>query len=188
MNLTCQETRAHTYKGQLRKDTAIAASLQKYLIFAVLACVPDRQRTIRELTVGKTLVKEDGKWLIRHGPKDYKTGWIILYSHALIFNRSFRVLSQKQKTLIGKQYGERPPLMIAEHLYPDLEVRASPALNHIPSQDPTTPCNPASDCRAGSIITEACFHPNMTSSLQGGTALLLQIQPSPKSLQAQPLD
>lgn len=32
--------------------------MQRYLIFAILSCVPDRQRTLRELRVGKTLVKE----------------------------------------------------------------------------------------------------------------------------------
>ena len=51
----------------------------------------DRQRTLRELVLGRTLVKEDGKWLIRHGASDYKT---------------------------GRSYGERPPLVIAESIYP----------------------------------------------------------------------
>ena len=32
--------------------------LQKYLIFAILSCVPDRQRTLRELELGRTLFKE----------------------------------------------------------------------------------------------------------------------------------
>ena len=36
----------------------MAWSLQKYLIFAILSCVPDRQRTLRELELGRTLFKE----------------------------------------------------------------------------------------------------------------------------------
>jgi len=77
-----------------RKD--IAWSLQKYLIFRILASVPDRQRTLRELEVGRTLVQEeDGRWCIRHGPSDYKT---------------------------GRSYGERPPLVIDPTIYPELEI------------------------------------------------------------------
>ncbi|KIZ03806.1 hypothetical protein MNEG_4154 [Monoraphidium neglectum] len=55
----------------------------------------DRQRTLRELQLGRTLVKEDGRWLIRHTAADYKT---------------------------GKLYGQRPPLVIASFLYPELEA------------------------------------------------------------------
>ena len=36
----------------------MAWAVQRYLIFAILSCVPDRQRTLRELSVGRTLVKE----------------------------------------------------------------------------------------------------------------------------------
>ena len=67
-------------RNQHRTDTAIAWSLEKFLIFSILACVPDRQRTIRELEVGRTLVKQfegdngEYRWAIKHGPKDYKTG------------------------------------------------------------------------------------------------------------------
>lgn len=60
--------------GKQRVIKAVAVSVQRYLMFAILACVPDRQRTLRELQVGKTLVKEGDRWIIRHGPKDYKTG------------------------------------------------------------------------------------------------------------------
>ena len=56
-----------------------------------------RQRTLRELRLGSTLIKDEaGRWIIRHGPKDYKT---------------------------GKTYGERPPLVIAPAIFPELEVR-----------------------------------------------------------------
>ena len=55
-----------------------------------------RQRTIRELQVGQTLFKDgQGRWVIRHGPADYKT---------------------------GKSYGERPPMVLAPHIYPELQA------------------------------------------------------------------
>jgi hypothetical protein len=47
-----------TPSGEIRSPREVASSLQRYLIFAILACVPDRQRTLRELRVGHTLVKE----------------------------------------------------------------------------------------------------------------------------------
>ena len=39
---------------------------QKYLIFAILSCVPDRQRTLRELELGRTLVKDGDKCALRY--------------------------------------------------------------------------------------------------------------------------
>jgi hypothetical protein len=40
----------------------LALKWEVYLIFGILACVPDRQRTLRELKIGKTLFKEvDGE-------------------------------------------------------------------------------------------------------------------------------
>lgn len=57
----------------------------------------DRQRTLRELEVGRTLFREpDGRWLIRHQAGDYKT---------------------------GRTYGERPPLVIAPAIYPEVHLR-----------------------------------------------------------------
>ena len=69
----------------------IATKLQRYLILAIFSVVPDRQRTIRELSIGTTFQREDStaQWMIRHGPDDYKT---------------------------GKSYGERPPLVIPVEL------------------------------------------------------------------------
>ena len=70
----------------------IAVLFQRYLILAIFARVPDRQRTIRELQLGQTLVRSaDGQWCIRHSPQDYKT---------------------------GKTYGERPPLDLGAALTP----------------------------------------------------------------------
>jgi hypothetical protein len=84
---------SQSIKQRPRKQ--VAWSLQRYLMFAILACVPDRQRTLRELEVGRTLFKEGDRWIIRHGPKDYKT---------------------------GKSYGERPPLVLNPTVYPELEA------------------------------------------------------------------
>jgi hypothetical protein len=53
----------------------IAFAYQKYLILAIFANVPDRQRTIRELQIHSTLVKDgNDQWCIKHSPEDYKTG------------------------------------------------------------------------------------------------------------------
>jgi hypothetical protein len=83
-------------QGRRRSNAAIALSIQTYLIFAILSSVPDRQRTLRELKVGTTLIKDDkGRWLIKHQAADYKT---------------------------GKAYGERPPLVISPSIFPLLEA------------------------------------------------------------------
>lgn len=60
--------------NQKRSDSAIAASRQRYLIFAFLSFIPDRQRTLRELEEGRTLFKRKGLWLLEHGADDFKTG------------------------------------------------------------------------------------------------------------------
>jgi hypothetical protein len=91
-----------------RSDRDIASSIMKYLIFAILSSVPDRQRTLRELRVGKTLVKDaSNRWIIKHGPTDYKT---------------------------GRSYGERPPLVIAPRIYPMLEAYISTWRAHLDPQ------------------------------------------------------
>ena len=81
--------------GEQRADSDVAWSLQRYLIFSILSCCPDRQRTLRELELGRTLFKEDGLYVIRHGALDYKT---------------------------GKSYGERAPMVISKSIYPELEA------------------------------------------------------------------
>ncbi len=61
--------------GKKRPETAVAWSIQNFILFSFLSCCPDRQRTIRELELGKTLIREDnGTYFVRHGPEDYKTG------------------------------------------------------------------------------------------------------------------
>jgi len=90
-----------------RPNEDTAWSLQRYLIFAILSCCPDRQRTLRELELGRTLFKDDGKFIIRHSPDDYKT---------------------------GKSYGERAPLFIAESIYPELEDYITKWRSHLSPQ------------------------------------------------------
>jgi hypothetical protein len=86
------------------QERRIATFYQKYLILAIFATVPDRQRTIRELEIGKSLVriaaatnndntndydenKRHDVWCIKHAPDEYKT---------------------------GGTYGERPPMYLTE--------------------------------------------------------------------------
>lgn len=80
--------------GAKRPLKGIAQSYQRYLMFAFLTYMPpDRQQVLRKLEIGRTLVKEDDKWWIKLGSKDYKT---------------------------GKYYGERT-LEVPSFLYPDIE-------------------------------------------------------------------
>ena len=78
----------------------IATIFQHYLILSFFACVPDRQRTFRELELNKNFLRIDGDtheedtWVIRHSADDYKT---------------------------GKTYGERPPLPLLPSLTPAID-------------------------------------------------------------------
>ncbi len=84
---------------QLQKKE-IAAAFQHYLILSFFACVPDRQRTFRELQLGRNFLRVDGDsieqdmWVIRHSADDYKT---------------------------GATYGERPPLPLLPSLTPAID-------------------------------------------------------------------
>ncbi len=60
--------------NQQRSKSAIATSIQRYLIFAFFSCVPERPRTVRELELGRTLVKRDELWYLELGAEDFKTG------------------------------------------------------------------------------------------------------------------
>jgi len=78
-------------KGK-KKAKSVANLYQRYLILAFFSHVPDRQRTIRELELGKTFYKDHqnpNQYIIKHGPDDYKT---------------------------GKVYGDRPPLILSSEL------------------------------------------------------------------------
>jgi integrase len=88
------------------QEKNIAAVYQRFLILAFFSNVPDRQRTIRELEIGRTFVRDETSeltsqggedhacWAIKHGPDDYKT---------------------------GKSYGERPAIHLARELTPAID-------------------------------------------------------------------
>ena len=85
--------RAATTKSLQVLRHEIAKTYQHYLILSFFACIPDRQRTFRELELGKNFFKvnnNDGSstitattgsssrsssmWIIKHTADDYKTG------------------------------------------------------------------------------------------------------------------
>lgn len=84
--------RAATTKSLQVLRHEIAKTYQHYLILSFFACIPDRQRTFRELELGKNFFKVDNNdgstitattgsssrsssmWIIKHTADDYKTG------------------------------------------------------------------------------------------------------------------
>lgn len=114
----------------------IASSYQRYLILAFFASVPDRQRTIRELELGRSFIKnKEGRWVIKHGPDDYKT---------------------------GRTYGDRPPLVLPTELTPAIDD----FLTHWrPSLQPTTnklfvqprTGNPLTQDSVYQVVSRSCF-------------------------------
>jgi hypothetical protein len=70
------ETKDDKKVQSMRKD--IATCYQHYLILSFFACVPDRQRTFRELELGRSFLRVDNAnnpiWVIKHTADDYKTG------------------------------------------------------------------------------------------------------------------
>jgi hypothetical protein len=74
----------------------IATKFQAYLILSFFSCVPDRQRTFRELELDRSFLRNTKMncWTIKHGPDDYKT---------------------------GKTYGDRPPLVLSPELTPAID-------------------------------------------------------------------
>jgi integrase len=57
-----------------RTLNAICQSWQRYLVVTYLTYIPVRQREIRELELGVTLFKVDGKYLVKLGPDQHKVG------------------------------------------------------------------------------------------------------------------
>jgi len=121
----------------LERRAAIA--LQKYLVLAIFANVPDRQRTVRELELGRTFVLEAGDggqcWCIRHAPDDYKT---------------------------GRAYGERPPMQLPATLTPTINAfvnewrpRLSPLTNKLFVQPRTG--NPLTQDSVYQIVSRSCY-------------------------------
>lgn len=103
----------------------IATAFQQHLILSFFACVPDRQRTYRELQLGRNFIRMDGEngesavWVIKHNAEDYKT---------------------------GSTYGERPPLPLTASLTPEIDDfldRWRPALIRQSSADSDTVDDPS---------------------------------------------
>ena len=69
----------------------IGKKYQRYLLLAFFSSLPDRQRTMRELEIGRTFLRNDetNTWVVKHGHEDYKT---------------------------GNTYGDRPPLGLSPAL------------------------------------------------------------------------
>ena len=113
----CSSNESIDVKKEKRLKKDIATTFQHYLILSFFASVPDRQRTFRELELGRSFLRVDsvqntddkasesgGVWFIKHTAEDYKT---------------------------GSTYGERPPLPISQSLTPfidDFLQRWRPAL------------------------------------------------------------
>jgi integrase len=115
----------------------LATVYQQYLILSFLACVPDRQRTIRELELKRSFIRDvqNGFWTIKHGPDDYKT---------------------------GKTYGDRPPLVLSPELVPaidDFLERWRPCLmpksNHLFIQPRTG--NPLTQDSVYQAVARSCY-------------------------------
>ena len=86
---------ARENQTQRSRQRTIAAAFQKYLILSFFSYIPDRQRTIRELEIGRSFVKNDqNQYTIKHKPDDYKT---------------------------GNTYGERPPLLLPVALTEEID-------------------------------------------------------------------
>ena len=108
------------------KRKAIATAFQQYLILSFFACVPDRQRTYRELELNRSFIRVGDEasggavWIIKHNAEDYKT---------------------------GATYGERPPLPLLASLTPEIDEfleRWRPALLHPPAKGSTNSPLPSS--------------------------------------------
>lgn len=119
----------------LAKKRKIAQQYQRYIVLALLATVPDRQRTFRELEIGKTFFREERGWLIKHGPDDYKT---------------------------GNSYGDRPPLRVAASLtkhidgfVEDWRPVLQPSGSHLFAQARTG--KPFTSDTMYSIVARACY-------------------------------
>lgn len=68
----CCATR--TAKGYARRDLTVMRSWQIYLIIAILAYCPVRQREVREMEMGRTLFREKDGYVVLLEPDDHKTG------------------------------------------------------------------------------------------------------------------
>ena len=110
----------------------LAIKLQRYLILAIFAAVPDRQRTIRELAIGTTFVREEAAFSSYGATRALSVG---------ADNDSFSTSSSNSDNgdsdsegclrwtikhgpddyKTGKSYGDRPPLILPTDLTPAID-------------------------------------------------------------------
>jgi hypothetical protein len=111
----------------------------------ILSCVPDRQRTLRELSVGKTLVKEgdmcapcqlrcrclcsktlnqkaSGLGAARCSVGCWRWHAAIILEKANLCTCRWLIKHGAADYKTGRSYGERPPLVLAHHLNGELEA------------------------------------------------------------------
>lgn len=127
-------------KALQSKRRKIAQDFQRYLILAFFADIPDRQRTMRELELGRTLLRGsddqgNGFYYVKHGIGDYKT---------------------------GRYFGDRPPLVISPSRTAEVDEFVDlwrPALSPRSERlfvQPRTG-QPLTGDSVHSIVTRACF-------------------------------
>lgn len=67
-----QECLPFDENGKRRSDRDIAAGFQKYIMCGIFTGLPERQRTLRELALGRTLFKRGTTWTIEQRAEDIK--------------------------------------------------------------------------------------------------------------------
>ena len=115
-----------THLGDQRSDVDVACAVQRYLLFAILASVPDRQRTLRELRLGKTLVCETFDEVAERPSLDDASEPAPASSSGgseleFVPRRRWVVRHPPEDYKTGNAYGARPDLALDPRLYPALE-------------------------------------------------------------------
>ena len=115
-----------THLGDQRSDVDVACAVQRYLLFAILASVPDRQRTLRELRLGKTLVCETFDEVAERPSLDDASEPAPASSSGgseleFVPRRRWVVRHTPEDYKTGNAYGARPDLALDPRLYPALE-------------------------------------------------------------------
>ena len=136
-----QECAPLTHAGARRAPKDVALAVQRYLLFAILACVPDRQRTLRELELNRTLFCEefdeavDVDVEVEEGGVGGGGGGGVGGSRGVggggmaaavemrwVVSRRWVVRHTPEDYKTGGAYGARPALVLDPRLYPALEA------------------------------------------------------------------
>lgn len=118
-----------THQGAPRSEKDVATAVQRYLLFAILACVPDRQRTLRELQLNRTLFCEEYEEAIDDddgvGAEDEEhvdeEDEEVEVGVRWVRRRRWVVRHSPDDYKTGNAYGARPALVLDQRLYPALE-------------------------------------------------------------------